>query len=180
MKLIQILLLLLLGVQFSYGGAVITSLNGLYLSKNIQNDAHVSTESNQTYLSLNLNYLSSARFIIGAIYINDTIDSGSNIEKTNGYGPQLGYLFGSWGLEAGYLTQMEYSPNSSNAAKWKSGSGFQLSLSYLGLGSQGIFWGFQWVYRVVDYKKYFDGALEFEMQRKVTETFPQIKIGYAF
>lgn len=164
----------------SQAGSILTSLNGFYYNKNIIHSDDTVTDSTQSFLSLNISYLTSSRFILGVNSISDSTDSGPQIEKVTGYGPSLGYLFGSWVLEGTALSQMEYSPNSSSSQKWKEGSGYQVSLCFLSLGNLGVFWGFQWVYRAVDYKKYFDGQDFIENKRKVSETFPQVKIGYAF
>ncbi len=176
-----ILIAFLMGTSLSsQAGAILTSINGFYYNKNIINSDDTATDSTQSFLSLNLSYLTSSRFIMGVSSISDSIDSGTHIEKLTGYGPSLGYLFGSWVIEGTALGQVEYSPNSSFAQKWKEGSGYQVSLCFLSLGNLGVFWGFQWVYRVVEYKKYFDGEDFIENKRKVSETFPQVKIGYAF
>ena len=164
----------------SQAGAILTSLNGFYYNKNIIHSDDTATDSTQSFLSLNISYLTSSRFILGVNSISDSTDSGTQIEKVTGYGPSLGYLFGSWVLEGTALSQMEYSPNSSASQKWKEGSGYQVSLCFLSLGNLGVFWGFQWVYRAVDYKKFFDGQDYIENKRKVSENFPQVKIGYAF
>lgn len=178
-KKLLIFVVLFLSPLVSNAGAVITSLNGFYTSKNIQNADNSSTESTQSYLSLNLNYWNSYYMIMGLMYYDDSIDSGSNIEKTKGYGPSLGFLIGNWGLEYALLPAVEYKPSSSTQEKW-SGSGYQLTLSFLGSVNQGLFWGFQWVYRNSEYKKYFDGIVQSELKRTTTESFPQVKMGYAF
>lgn len=174
-----VLIIMLFVSQWVQAGAILTALNGLYLSKTTQNADNSSTESAQTYLGFNFSYLTTSRMLFGALYIDDSVDTGSNIEKLKAYGPNFGFLIDSWALEVSYLVQAEYKPNSSSQEKW-TGGGYQVALSYLGLANQGLFWGFQWVYRSLDYTKHFIGNTESEAKRTTIETFPQVKIGYAF
>lgn len=175
-----IILGILLLCKISYAGAILTSINVLYLSKTVEGENLSSTEHTQNFMSYSLSYLFTSRIILGGMYISETTDSGVNIEKTTGAGPSIGILIGNWALESALLSQMEFKPSSSSQVKWQEGTGYQFSLSYLGLGTQGFFWGFQWSYRVIDYKKYFDGITVSQTTRKDTETFPQVKLGYAF
>lgn len=171
--------LFLLWTPSLFAGAIITSLNGLYVSKALHNADNSSTDSTQSLLSLSLNYWTSYYMILGAMYYDDTLDSGTNIEKSKGYGPSLGFLIGNWGLEYAWLPEIEYKPSTSTQDKW-TGSGYQLSLSFLGSVNQGLFWGFQWVYRNSEYKKYNDGFTQVESKKSTIDSFPQVKLGFAF
>ena len=174
-----LILITLLGLR-AHSGAFLTTLNGFYYGQSVENQDKSKTETRQSLLSLNLSYLTNSKIIFGVMGFSDSLDTGNKIEKTTGVAPQLGFLIGTWGLEAFMLSQVEYQPDSTQVGKWKEGSGYQVNLVYYSIQSQGLFWGFQWVYRVIDLKKYDNGFSVDENKKTISQTYPQIKLGYLF
>lgn len=174
----------LFGASNASATGSVTAGVGLFYNSVSEADNSSTTKLTKTYVDFNLGYLEASGLYFGVLYFNDTIsNSGSGVTPTfTGYGASIGYFFRSgWFLNGHYIIDSTYDKPTSSLDKWTKGSGYQVDGGYSFSVSSDFSIAAELSYRTVKYTNYNNGSTDITGSSYTrTETFPQMKLSFAF
>ena len=144
-------------------GGILLGANAFYDARETKSSSSTgssTSKQDQTYLGAQAGYITSSGVYLGALYENDTIDTGGTTKPTLTYfAGTLGYIFqNDCFINGSYIPRAEYSQYSGANDKWTLGSGYQIDVGLLHDLAESFYVGVQITHRNIEFKNYNNGS----------------------
>lgn len=159
------------------GGAFILSTNvGVFSQQSTEGTSE--SKLSVTNGDVNLGYLFSSGFYLGAFYGSKNQETDSTKPRGSHYGGSLGIYSGGWFLNGHYLTGGTLEKTSTDTS-WEEGSGYQVDLGYQMRVAGHFFVGLQLSHRSLTYeKKLVDEVEVIGDNLELSDLYPAIRITF--